>query len=192
MRKYIRHMKRQPRQRFAPNFIFVFTGLVAVLAFGALIRSSLADDPAPAEHVVVIVWDGLRPDSVTEQDTPTLFKLAKEGTTFAHNHCVYVSSTEVNGAALATGGYPRTTGIVANAEYRPDIDPLKSFGTESEMAVRRGDELTHSRYIGLPTVAEIVQRSGRRTVIAGSKPVALLLDRSIGSDATDPSELLYQ
>ena len=181
-------MRRHPPQQFALIRSFTFIGLANVLAFAALPRSSLADAPARAEHVVVVVWDGLRPDSVTEQDTPTLFKLAQEGTTFAHNHCVYVSSTEVNG----TGGYPRTTGIVANAEYRPEIDPLKPFGTESEAAVRRADELSHGRYIGLPTIAEIVQRGGGRTTVAGSKAVALLLDRGIRGDAIGTSELLYQ
>jgi arylsulfatase A-like enzyme len=152
----------------------------------------LADSAGRVEHAVVVVWDGLRPDSVNEQDTPTLFRLAAEGTTFANNHCVYVSSTEVNGTALATGGYPQSTGIVANTEYRADIDPLKPFGTESEEAVRKGDELTRGRYINRPTMAEILQRSGRWTVVAGSKPVALLLDRHTRSDGVGISGVLFQ
>ena len=47
---------------------------LCVLCPGAL----LADDPPPApaagkaEHVLIMVCDGLRPDSVTEQDMPTL------------------------------------------------------------------------------------------------------------------------
>ncbi|HEY2146606.1 MAG TPA: alkaline phosphatase family protein [Pirellulales bacterium] len=144
-----------------------------------------------AEHVVIVIWDGLRPDSVNEHDTPILFKLAAGGTTFTNHHCVYVSSTEVNGAALATGGYPHSTGIMANSEFRPDIDPLKPFNTESEAAVRNGDELTRGHYLGLPTVAEIIQRNGGRTVVAGTKPVALLADRSERSEGS-MSPMLYQ
>ena len=30
-------------------------------------------------HVVVIVWDGMRPDFVSEQNTPALWKLARSG-----------------------------------------------------------------------------------------------------------------
>jgi predicted AlkP superfamily pyrophosphatase or phosphodiesterase len=166
--------------------------VVGGLLIGIAPRTARADSGSRAEHAVVVVWDGLRPDSVTEQDTPTLFHLAVEGTTFANNHCVYVSSTEVNGTALATGGYPRNSGIVANTEYRADIDPLKPFGTESEAAVRKGDDLTGGRYIRLPTMAEILQRSGRWTVVAGSKPVALLLDRHTRSEGVGISGVLFR
>jgi predicted AlkP superfamily pyrophosphatase or phosphodiesterase len=172
--------------------IWHLIGLASGLVVAAPTKRLMSDSPALAEHVVVVVWDGLRPDSVNEQDTPTLFKLAKEGTTFAQNHCVYISSTEVNGTAIATGGYPSSTGIVANTEYRPEIDPLKSFGTEEEQALRKGDELSHDRYIGLPTVAEILQRKGRWTAIAGSKPVALMLDRQKRSDGVGVSGVLFQ
>jgi predicted AlkP superfamily pyrophosphatase or phosphodiesterase len=33
-------------------------------------------------HVVVIVWDGMRPDFVSEENTPGLWKLAHEGVIF--------------------------------------------------------------------------------------------------------------
>jgi len=56
-----------------------------------------------AEHVVLVVWDGMRPDFVSPQYTPTLYELAQKGTFFANHHPVYVSSTEVNGT-YATGG----------------------------------------------------------------------------------------
>ncbi len=157
----------------------------------SLATSGAADGRPLADHVVVMVWDGLRPDSVTEQDTPVLFRLSKEGTFFANNHCVYISSTEVNGTAISTGGYPNSTGIMANAEFRPDVDPLKPFGTEALKAVRQADDVLHGRYIGLPTMAEIVQGTGRRTVVAGSKPVALLADRRPRNDMPGFSPVLF-
>src|SRR5215216_7028358 len=74
-----------------------------------------------AEHVVLVVWDGMRPDFVSAHYTPQLYDLAQRGTFFKNHHPVYVSSTEVNGTALATGVYPNRSGIVANSEYRPEI-----------------------------------------------------------------------
>src|SRR5438132_13677010 len=74
-----------------------------------------------AEQVVLIVWDGMRPDFVTPEHTPTLFQLTQEGVFFKNHHAVYVTSTEVNGAALATGDYPDRTGIIANRGYRPEL-----------------------------------------------------------------------
>ncbi|HZR78259.1 MAG TPA: hypothetical protein VFA58_03580, partial [Chthoniobacterales bacterium] len=41
-------------------------------------RSSFRKD----RHVVVIVWDGMRPDFVTEQNTPALWRLARSGVIF--------------------------------------------------------------------------------------------------------------
>ena len=131
-----------------------------------------------AEHVVLIVWDGMRPDFITPERTPTLSQLAREGVFFKNHHSVYVTSTEVNGAALATGDYPDRTGIIANRDYRPELGWQDSLGTETVEAIRRGDLLTGGRFIAVPTVAEILHQSGYPTVIAGSKPVALLHDRS--------------
>lgn len=137
--------------------------------------------PSPAagqaEHVVVVVWDGLRPDFVSAQYTPTLYELASSGTFFKSHHSIYISSTEVNGTALATGMYPNRSGIIANSEYRPDIGWLGPNATEGLEMVRRGDMMTGGNYIRVPTVAEIIQAAGHPTIIAGTKPVALLQDR---------------
>src|SRR4051812_19143924 len=80
-------------------FLFV-ASLLPALAFGE------TEAAAGERHVVVVVWDGMRPDFVSERNTPTLWKLAQDGVTFAHHHSVYVSATNVNGAAIATGVYP--------------------------------------------------------------------------------------
>jgi arylsulfatase A-like enzyme len=131
-----------------------------------------------AEHVVIVVWDGMRPDFVTPQYTPTLYRLAQEGSLFKNHHAVYISSTEVNGAALNTGAWPEHSAIFANHEYNPDIRRHKPFDTEALESVRRGDSLTRGHYLAMPTLAEIVQGADFRTAVAGTKSVALLLDRA--------------
>ena len=150
--------------------------LLAALLTGGFSSAALAADKA--RHVVVIVWDGMRPDFVTQQNTPTLWQLAREGVTFKHHHPVYLSSTEVNGTAISTGAYPAHDGIVGNKEYRPDIDPLTFIHMEGLGPIRKGDELTRGHYVALPTLVEIVRQAGHKTAVAGAKPVALLLDRS--------------
>jgi len=131
----------------------------------------------PERHVVVIVWDGMRPDFVSEQNTPSLWKLAREGVTFRNHHAVYPPATMVNGTALLTGVYPGKNGIIANHVYRPDLDPKHAIDVETPPAVKKGDELSGGKYISVPTIAELVQRSGGRTAIAAAKSVGLLLDR---------------
>jgi arylsulfatase A-like enzyme len=120
----------------------------------------------------------MRPDFVSAENTPTLFEMSRHGVTFLHHHPVYVSSTEVNGTALATGVYPGQSTIIANDEFRPFIDPEKPIEMQSLPAIRKGDALSHNNYLAFPTVAEILHENGLRTVIAGSKAVALLHDRA--------------
>jgi len=148
------------------------------LLFLIVCSSAAAAVPAkPERHVVVVVWDGMRPDFVTEQNTPTLWKLAREGIIFRNHHAVYPSATMVNGTAMVTGIYPGKNGIIANHVYRPDIDPHHSIDVELPAVVKKGDEVSGGKYILVPTIAELVQHAGGRTVIASAKTVGLLLDR---------------
>jgi arylsulfatase A-like enzyme len=153
-----------------------------------------ADVKGRAEHVVVVVWDGMRPDFVTPQYCPNLYSLATNGVFFRNNHCAYVSSTEVNGTALATGVHPGRSRVIAYTEYRPVISVTGTFATEGLDAIRRGDLLTGGNYLGTETLAEILQDNGIATVIAGTKPVTLLHDRSNHkhSQAERDSVLLFE
>lgn len=135
-------------------------------------------NPQPAAHVVLVVWDGMRPDFVAPQYCPNLYNLATNGVFFRHHHPAYISSTEVNGAALATGASPGRNGILANTAYDPDVDYLASYPTEGIDAIRRGDAKSGGRYILTPTLAEVLHASGIRTIIAGTKLVAQFHDRS--------------
>ena len=151
---------------------------VVSLLFLVLFGSAAAIVPAkPQHHVVVVVWDGMRPDFVTEQNTPTLWKLAHEGVTFRNHHSVYPSATMVNGTAMVTGVYPGRSGILANHVYRPDIDSRNAVDVELSPTVKKGDEVSGGKYIAVPTIAELVQGAGARSVVASAKTVGLLLDR---------------
>jgi arylsulfatase A-like enzyme len=163
--------------------------VIAVLVVPASLRAK-----GKAEHVVVLVWDGMRPDFITPQFCPNLYSLATNGVFFQRNHCAYVSSTEVNGTALATGAHPGRSRVIANTEYRPEMSVTGSFATEGMDAIRRGDLLTDGQYLAVPTLAEILQDNGIPTIIAGSKPVALLHDRSNkkSSEAEKKSVLLFE
>lgn len=143
-------------------------------------------------HVVLMVWDGMRPDFVSAGTTPNLWRLAARGVFFARHHPVYLSSTEVNGTAMATGAYPARSFVIANTDYRPAIDAHAAVGIEVPAVVRQGDEVSGGHYLGCPTLAEILHGHGMRTVIAGSKQVALLHDRDRRSNAAVESPVLYE
>ena len=147
-----------------------------------------------ARHVVVIVWDGMRPDFVSQNHTPALWKLAREGVTFRNHHAVYLSATVVNGTAIATGCYPSSNGVFANYIFRPEIAPGKMIDAGVPDVVRKGDEMSGGKYVAKPTIAEILHRAGKRTAIAGTKFIALMQDRRVapGNDASRKSDVLFQ
>jgi len=157
---------------------------VAILLFG-LTAVTCSHSATPTDrHVVLVVWDGMRPDFINPTNTPTLSDLASRGTFFAHHHPVYVSSTEVNGTALSTGAYPEHSSVIGNREYRPGIDLLQPIAMESLDAMRKGD--LQNGYLKVPTMAELLQKQGYRTTITGTKPVVLLFDRAArGDNAAD-------
>lgn len=153
------------------RLLFLAAWLVPTIAF-------CETESRPDErHVVVVVWDGMRPDFIDEHNTPALWKLAHDGVRFLHHHSVYVTATNVNGAALATGVYPNRNSLLANREYRPQIDPLKAFENADEEIIRKADQVTDGKYIATPTIAEILRAAGRRTAVVGTKSVAFLHDR---------------
>ncbi len=175
----------------SPAFLACFTALFAFVSCEKKKggpQDSASDEPAEkyllseergkAEHVVVMVWDGMRPDLVSEENTPNLWALAQRGVFFANHHPAFPSTTEVNGTAIASGLYPSHSGIIGNREFRPAIDPRKGVATEELEVVRKDDEIKHGMHIAGPTVAETVQKAGFRTAVAGTKAVAILQDRA--------------
>jgi predicted AlkP superfamily pyrophosphatase or phosphodiesterase len=161
--------------RYVSRPLLQFSTLFAACWFCALTAATPLSNES--RHVVVVVWDGMRPDFVSEQNTPALWKLSREGVTFRNHHSVYPSATMVNGTALVTGIYPGKNSIIANHVYRPEINPHQAIDVELPPVVKKGDELSGGKYISVPTIAELVQRAGRRTAIAAAKTVGLLLDR---------------
>jgi predicted AlkP superfamily pyrophosphatase or phosphodiesterase len=153
--------------------------LVLALVFSGQMLGFGADSAKFERHVVLVVWDGMRPDFVSKKNAPTLWKLSREGVTFHNHHAVYLSATNVNGTALITGVYPDHSGVIANHEYLPEIDGRRSLDVEIPAVVEKGDELSGGKYIIVPTIAEIIQRAGGRTVIAAAKTVGYLLDRHV-------------
>src|SRR5262245_20555639 len=118
---------------------FFHVAMLHLAAVICLISTPASFARGKAEHVVVVVWDGMRPDFILPQYTPRLYQLATGGVFFKNHHPVYISSTEVNGTALATGMHPMHSGVMANNDYRPALNALSSIATEGLDPIRRWD-----------------------------------------------------
>src|SRR6266851_3129513 len=128
--------------------------------------------------VIVFVVDGLRPDSITAEDTPTLFRLRAEGVSFADSHAVFPTVTRVNAAALSTGTQPGTNGLLGNQLYLPAVDPRRAVDTGNYRNLLALDQATGGRLLMAPTLAERLHARGLRLVgvSSGSTGSAFLLN----------------
>jgi arylsulfatase A-like enzyme len=128
--------------------------------------------------VVVFVVDGLRPDAITAEDTPTLFRLRAEGVDFASSHSVFPTVTRVNAATLATGTQPGTHGIVGNQLYVPAVEPRRAFDTGDHRNLRRLADAAGGRLVLTATLADRLHGHGLRLVgvSSGSTGSAFLLN----------------
>src|SRR5438105_7325464 len=145
---------------------------IAVLAGGTSIYAA-----SETRHVVLVVWDGMRPDFVAEKYAPTLNKLARDGVRFRNHHAVYPTATDVNGAALATCCYPNRNGLAANTEFRPAINPRQPVDMGDPDSIKRGDEISGGKYLEVRTFVELLRAAGKKVAVVGTKSVAVLFDR---------------
>src|SRR3954471_3738843 len=145
--------------------------------FALTLATCGAHAQSPATLNLVFVLDGMRPDSITEANTPTLFRLQREGVTFLNTHSVFPTVTRVNSTSLATGMYPSRHGIMGNSIYVPAVDPKRAFTNDDFQPLLKLDEATGGRMVTVTGIAEILAQSGRSMVAvsSGSTGSAILL-----------------
>src|SRR5205814_577289 len=131
----------------------------------------------PPRLVMVLVVDGLRPDAITADETPTLWRLRSEGVAFTDSHSVFPTVTRVNAATLVSGAQPATHGIVGNEMYVPAVEPSRAFSTQDYRRLVRLDEASGGRLLHVPALAERLHARGLRlaAVSSGSTGSAWLL-----------------
>ena len=127
---------------------------------------------------MVFVVDGLRPDSITAEDTPTLLRLRAEGVDLVNSHAVFPTVTRVNAAAIATGTQPGTNGLVGNQMFVPAVDSRRAFDTGNYRNFLTLDQATGGRGLQAPTLAERLHARGLvlAGVSSGSTGSAFLLN----------------
>ena len=141
--------------------------------------------------VIICVWDGLRPDSISAEVTPNLARLRDhEGVNFSDHHAVYPTFTMMNAAALATGAYPGQHGFYGNTEYQPGpvgqnadgkaIDFSQPVFTEDHGVLSALDEFYRARggrgLFSVDTLFEVAHAAGLRTAAIGKIGPAFLQD----------------
>jgi arylsulfatase A-like enzyme len=168
--------------------------LGALLALGCSTAQGGPEGPPPpgSTRVIIFVWDGLRPDSVSAEDTPNLIRLRDEGVVFEAHHATYPTLTMMNAASFATGGYPATNGFYGNSVWvagRPDagtvgtgaaVDLAQPVFTEDYGVLDTLNRHYGGRLLLSGTLFEAAQDAGISTAVVGKVGAAYLQDRRRG------------
>ncbi len=118
--------------------------------------------------ILIIVWDGLRPDMVTAEHTPYLDAAAKRGVFCPASHASFPTATRINASSLATGCYPARHGIVDNELYIPVVDPTRATSCADWRALQRMADAEGGPLLTAPTLGEILRDAGLRLACVGS------------------------
>jgi len=137
-----------------------------------------SQDEYPERMVLVMVWDGLRPDLVTAQTTPALWEFAQSGMEFANHHSVFPTVTRVNSAVVATGCCPGTNGILGNSIYAPEVYEDKALDTGKAEELLKYEKALGGSILTCPTLGDVLRDRNLRFAVAssGSTGSAFLLD----------------
>lgn len=135
------------------------------------------------ERVVVVLFDGLRPDMIVPHMPHLAAFQRSHAVSFTRARSVFPSLTRVATTALSTGCWPRRHGIVGNDFHMPDVMTGRAVDT-SRLADLLRMQSTLGRVTTAPSLGARLAAGGRRlgAVHAGSAGSAFLLNPDAASN----------
>jgi arylsulfatase A-like enzyme len=139
---------------------------------------------AAQRNIVIFVADGLRPGSVSAEDTPTMAALREAGVSFVNSHALFPTFTTPNASAIATGHYLGDTGDFSNAVYAGyrlfdtgnfRLPPASSTPfIESDPVLGDLDDHFEGNFLGEDSLLALARERGYSTAAIGKLgPVAI-------------------
>ena len=146
-----------------------------ILFFLACLSALAASERPPL--LIVLVIDGLRPDSITQATMPNLDHLKTAGVWYTHSHSVFPTVTRVNATSISTGTLPFHHGIVSNSIYLPAISKTVLTNGDYRNLLSLG-EANGGRVVAPKSLHEYLQAASINyvAVSSGSTGNALLLN----------------
>jgi arylsulfatase A-like enzyme len=151
-------------------------GLVGLVLLLNAVPSATVPQAA-RRNFLIFVADGLRHESVSEQETPALWAIRTRGVHFENSHAVYPTSTTPNASVIATGHGLGDTGNYNNALWTGTaVFDTGSFGLlpasavpfiEDDRILADLDAQFAGNYLGADTVLALARRAGYRTATIG-------------------------
>lgn len=121
------------------------------------------------QRAFLMVWDGLRPDLVSPDLTPNLWRLAEDGVSFERSRAVFPTLTRANSPAISTGCRPGKAGVPGNTFLLRSTEGAYETHSSGDVAsLERLSQADSQPVLLVDTLADRVHRTGGRTVVVGS------------------------
>jgi len=135
-------------------------------------------------RVVLVLFDGLRPDMVTPELMPNLTRFASGGTWFREARSVFPSMTRVATTSIATGAPPVVHGVVGNAFYFPQVTTAHLIDTSLGADVALAEQATSGRFVTAETFGDRLAAAGKRLAVVhtGSAGSAHVINPRAGAN----------
>lgn len=107
------------------NFIWLSFWLLMLLDSSLTGTQSLdapSSLPSTGPKLIVVSFDAFRPDYVSIENTPNLFRISQKGVTAHRMKSVFGTKTYPNHMSIATGLYQERHGIVHNNMFDPELN----------------------------------------------------------------------
>jgi arylsulfatase A-like enzyme len=190
---------------FRPRLAATLLASLALTACGGGAITATAFSAAQPTRTIVMVWDGLRPDSVTATDTPNLYALRQAGVNFADNHSTYPTFTMMNGSSFATGSFPKTSGFYGNTFWTPPqgttipagngangkaVDYVDPVFTEDYQILSTLNDYYGGQLLLVKTLFATAQQAGLTTATIGKSGAAYIQDLGRGGYFLDENTVM--
>ncbi|MBX5101243.1 type I phosphodiesterase/nucleotide pyrophosphatase [Rhizobium lentis] len=113
---------------------------------------------------IAVVFDGLRPDQLSETVTPNLCELARIGLVLKEHTASFPSETRVSSAAIATGSHGSGHGIVAN-KFFANGQPIDGSSLPALLSLGG----TEGGVMTSMAIGEVLSKNGRTMLAVGSQ-----------------------
>lgn len=140
---------------------------------------------------LIVFFDGLRPDYITESQMPNLSAFRKEASYGAKHHSVFPTVTRVNSSSYATGSYPGTHGILGNAVFFPEVNSTKATGTSYKDLSVAARAISGPLLTGV-SLGEALKAAGQEMMVfsSGTTGQAFLQNHTINGAIVNPDLIL--
>ena len=177
------------------NRMIVGASLAGALLLGSCNQATPAPQAITPHRTIIFVWDGMRPDAISQTDTPNLYALRQGGVNFTDNHSTYPTFTMMNAASFATGSFPGTTGFYGNTLWQPGASGNDASGaavsfqqpafTEDYAILQDLDRYYQGQLMLVGTLFQAAQKAGLKTAAIGKSGPAFLQDYKRGGTILD-------